>query len=56
MPCREEMPALEQLQRTYGSKGLVVVTVNFKESAAKARAFIQEIQATGPATTRSKSP
>ncbi|HSE93011.1 MAG TPA: redoxin domain-containing protein [Methylomirabilota bacterium] len=48
VPCREEMPALERLQRAYSDRGLVVVTVNFKETATKARAFIQEVQATGP--------
>jgi len=49
VPCREEMPALERLQRAYGDKGLVVVTVNFKETAVKARAFLEEFRATGPA-------
>lgn len=31
VPCRDEMPALERLYRTYRSKGLVVLAVNQDE-------------------------
>lgn len=40
-PCRAEMPALQTLAEVYGPDKLVVLTVNFKESAAKVTQFVQ---------------
>jgi thiol-disulfide isomerase/thioredoxin len=39
-PCRAEMPALQALAQAYGPEKLVVLTVNFKESAAKVTQFV----------------
>ena len=39
-PCRAEMSALQTLAEVYGSEKLVVLTVNFKESAAKVTQFV----------------
>ena len=39
-PCRAEMPALQTLAEVYGPDKLVVLTVNFKESAAKVTQFV----------------
>ena len=49
VPCREEMPAMERLYQTYRERGLVVVAVNFKESSAEVKAFMQELHLTFPA-------
>ncbi|MCJ0763892.1 TlpA family protein disulfide reductase [Variovorax terrae] len=38
-PCRAEMPTLQQLAELYGADRLVVLAINFKESAAKAAQF-----------------
>ena len=48
-PCREEMPAMEQLHRTYKDKGLVVLAVDIQESANDVRAFTQELKLSFPA-------
>jgi thiol-disulfide isomerase/thioredoxin len=40
-PCREEMPTLQQLADVYGPDKLVVLTVNVKDSRAKAQQFMQ---------------
>jgi peroxiredoxin len=42
IPCREEMPALEQLHQKYQSEGLAVLAVNLKESAEQVKAFFQK--------------
>ena len=39
-PCREEMPALQELQERYGSQGLEVVAVSLDQSADAAAAFV----------------
>ena len=41
LPCREEMPLLEKLHRELGPNGLVVLGVNYRESAAAVRAFLK---------------
>ncbi|MBI5185586.1 MAG: TlpA family protein disulfide reductase [Nitrospinae bacterium] len=41
MPCREEMPDVEQIHRIYEKKGLKVFAVNSKEEAAAARKFLE---------------
>jgi thiol-disulfide isomerase/thioredoxin len=43
VPCRQEMPALERLHHAYRDRGLVILTVNFKESESQVRAFVQEL-------------
>jgi thiol-disulfide isomerase/thioredoxin len=48
-PCRLEMPAMEQLSRTYKSKGLVVLAVDVHETAKSVRAFMQELKLSFPA-------
>jgi peroxiredoxin len=42
IPCREEMPALEQLHRKYQSEGLAVLAIDLKESAEQVKAFFQK--------------
>ncbi len=49
VPCRDEMPAMEQLHRTYKDKGLVVLAVDIRESGKDVRAFTQELQLSFPA-------
>jgi thiol-disulfide isomerase/thioredoxin len=41
-PCRKEMPALVELQRTYADRGLVVVTIHTPEKADQVRAYLKE--------------
>ena len=38
-PCRAEMPTLQQVADLYGADKLLVLAVNFKESAARALQF-----------------
>lgn len=40
-PCKEEMPALEQLARQERGRGLVVLGIDQGESADAARAFVR---------------
>jgi peroxiredoxin len=47
-PCREEMPALEQLYRENKAKGIVVLGVDQGESAEAAGAFAREHGVTFP--------
>ncbi len=47
-PCREEMPAMEELYQAFKDKGLVVVAVNVKESQKAAAAFSTELKLTYP--------
>lgn len=49
IPCREEMPALEQLHQKYQSKGLAVVAINLKESAEQVKEFFQKHTLSFPA-------
>ena len=48
VPCREEMPDLEAAQTRYGDQGLAVIGVNIAETAALARAFVDEVGVTFP--------
>ncbi len=48
LECRPEMPALEHLHRNYGSRGLAVVGVNARESAAAARRYAGDLRLTFP--------
>jgi peroxiredoxin len=40
--CKLEMPSLETLHKTLGNKGLVVLTVNVRESADEVKGFFQK--------------
>jgi peroxiredoxin len=42
IPCREEMPGLEQLHQKYQSEGLVVLAIDLKESAEQVKTFFQK--------------
>jgi thiol-disulfide isomerase/thioredoxin len=41
-PCRAEMPALQQLADRHGADRLLVLAINFKEPASRARKFVQD--------------
>ncbi len=47
-PCRSETPALEQLFRSEGARGLVVVGIDQGESASAAGAFAKQMALTYP--------
>jgi peroxiredoxin len=49
VPCREEMPAMERLYRTYKDRGLVVLAVDIREGAKTVQAFTQELKLSFPA-------
>jgi peroxiredoxin len=42
IPCREEMPAMEQLHQTFQSQGLAILAVNLKESPEQVKAFMDK--------------
>jgi thiol-disulfide isomerase/thioredoxin len=42
IPCREEMPALEQLHQTYQSQDLTILSIDLKESADQVKVFFQK--------------
>jgi peroxiredoxin len=44
IPCREEMPAMEQLHQTFQQQGLAILAVNLKESPDKVKAFFDQYQ------------
>ncbi len=41
-PCREEMPSMERLVRSYQGQGLAMVAISLDPEANDARAFMQE--------------
>jgi cytochrome c biogenesis protein CcmG/thiol:disulfide interchange protein DsbE len=41
-PCRDEAPALTQIQRSYGPRGLRLIGVNTWDKEADARRFLEE--------------
>ena len=41
-PCREEMPALERIERKWAERGAVVVVINFAEDAETIRGYLAE--------------
>jgi thiol-disulfide isomerase/thioredoxin len=43
VPCRSEMPELEQASQHYQDVGLVIVAVNVGESARTVQAFVSEL-------------
>lgn len=50
VPCREEMPALEQAYQEYSREGLILLGVNqsYMDDLAAAQAFVQELNLTFP--------
>ena len=46
VPCREEMPTMERLQRGFKEHGLEVVAVNIKESKKEVRSFLGKLGVT----------
>lgn len=42
-PCRDSMPFLEKLHKTYGDRGLVVVGVNIDNDLAAAQKFLKDM-------------
>lgn len=40
IPCREEMPAMEEIHQTFQPRGLVILAVNLRESAEPVKAFV----------------
>lgn len=42
-PCREELPVLDKLSKTYGSKGLVVLGVNIDNDVKTAAKFLKDV-------------
>jgi peroxiredoxin len=53
-PCREEMPGMDRLFRSYRDKGLMILAVNMQESAKTVRPFVQELKLTFPAVLDTK--
>lgn len=49
IPCREEMPALEQLHQAYQSQDLAILSIDLKESADQVKAFFQKHSLSFPA-------
>jgi len=47
-PCRSEMPAIEQVYRTYADRGLAVMAVNVQEAEQQTRAFVEGMGLTFP--------
>lgn len=42
-PCRAELPSLELLDTTLGPQGLLVVTINFRETDAALKRFLDQM-------------
>jgi thiol-disulfide isomerase/thioredoxin len=42
IPCREEMPAMEQLHQRFGSQGLAIVATNHQENLEQVKAFVDQ--------------
>jgi peroxiredoxin len=48
-PCREEMPAMEQLYQEFKDKNFVILAVNVKDRKQEAANFLKELKITYPA-------
>ena len=48
IPCREEMPAFERMWRRYRDQGVQIIGVNYQDSEAGARDFVEELDVTYP--------
>jgi thiol-disulfide isomerase/thioredoxin len=40
-PCRDEMPSMEQLSRSFGGQGFTVLAVNQRENAGQVLRFMK---------------
>ena len=49
-PCVAEMPSLLRLAETRGDDGVVVLAINYQESAAKIRSFLETVLGEVPGT------
>jgi peroxiredoxin len=47
-PCREEMPGMESLFRSYRDRGFVVLAINIQESAKAVRPFVDQLKVSFP--------
>ena len=47
-PCREELPAFEELYQEYQDMGVEILAVNVDDEAAKADVLLQDIEVTFP--------
>jgi thiol-disulfide isomerase/thioredoxin len=47
-PCREQLPSLDRLARTYGDRGLAVYGVAFDEDRALVKEFLRTTPVTFP--------
>ncbi len=47
-PCRQEMPAMERLHRTFERRGLAVLAVNFGESRSDLQEFTRALSLSFP--------
>jgi thiol-disulfide isomerase/thioredoxin len=48
VPCREEMPAMEQLYQEFKDKNFVILAVNVKDRRQEAINFLKELKITYP--------
>ncbi len=48
LPCREEMPAIQQVYERYRDQGFVVLAVNLQEEDAHVAAFVDQLELTFP--------
>jgi peroxiredoxin len=46
LPCREEMPAIQQVYEQYRDQGFVVLAVNLQEQDAQVVAFVDQLELT----------
>ena len=49
IPCREEMPGLEQLHQTFQQQDFVILAINLKEGAEQVKTFFQKRTLSFPA-------
>ena len=47
-PCRQEMPALDELHRRYAALGFTVLGVNVEEDSSKAQILLKDVPVTFP--------
>jgi cytochrome c biogenesis protein CcmG/thiol:disulfide interchange protein DsbE len=48
LPCREEMPAIQQVYERYRDQGFVVLAVNLQQEDAHVAAFVDQLELTFP--------
>ena len=45
-PCRDSFPVMDELQKRYGARGLVIIAINVDENKADMEAFLKKNSAT----------